>query len=201
MIAGRLYLISLFAAAATLNTDAFVVSSSSTTARVVTTGLDVGRHHFSPKQSTSLGASDAASSADDTVALSSPEQKVYDIVADMHGSSYPFRLVVVGNGAILETTSELGPTFKLGKSPRTGEPLTTFASIDQSFEFHLMIAQVSKIVMTAKENPAGKLMQIFRFLTDEGKPMCSLILADKGDEASAWFGTMVEKYDQGDVQL
>lgn len=133
--------------------------------------------------------------------LSPPEQTVYDLLDSLHESNFPFRLVVVGNGAILETTSILGPTFKLGKSPRTGEPLTTFASEDQSFEFHLMIAQVSKIVLSEKAGPEeGKVMQIFRFLTAEGKPMCSLILADKTEEAKKWYRSLLEKHG-GDIQL
>lgn len=136
--------------------------------------------------------------SDNEDGLSEPEQTVYDILQDMRDCQYPFRLVVVGNGAILETTSTLGPTFKLGKSPRTGEPLTTFASEDQSFEFHLMLAQVSKIVLT--EKTGDKIMQIFRFLTAEGKPMCSLILAEKSVEAQKWFGSMLEKHGE-DVQL
>ncbi|CAB9521666.1 expressed unknown protein [Seminavis robusta] len=143
-----------------------------------------------------------SSDAEKTTTLSAPAQTVYDVLQAMHSSSYPFRLVVVGNGAILETTSTLGPTFKLGTSPRTGEPLTTFASEDQSFEFHMMIAKVSKIVMAEKESPAdGKLMQIFRFLNEEGGAMCSLILADKTDAAQAWFGALKEEYNDGDIQL
>ena len=135
----------------------------------------------------------------DDAGLSPPEQTVLDILQEMHESDFPFRLVVVGNGAILETTSPLGPTFKLGKSPRTGEPLTTFASEDQSCEFHLMIAQVSKIVLSEKSGPKGT-MQIFRFLTAEGKPMCSLILADKSDKAKKWYRSMLEKHGV-DIQL
>ena len=135
---------------------------------------------------------------DSEVTLSGPEETVYGILQDMHDSDYPFRLVVVGNGAILETTSALGPTYKLGESPRTGEPLTTFASEDQSFEFHLMISQVSKIVMAEKQGE--NLMQIFRFLTAEGKPMCSLILADKSQGAQKWFASMIDKHGT-DVQL
>lgn len=129
---------------------------------------------------------------EDDDGLSQPEQTVYDVLQDMHDSDYPFRLVVIGNGAILETTSSLGPTFKLGKSPKTGEHLTTFASEDQSFEFHLKIAQVSNIVLT--EKTGENVMQIFRFVTAEGTPMCSLILADKSEEAQKWFGSMVEKH-------
>ena len=149
-------------------------------------------------------ATTKTSTTTSTTTLSPPEQKVYNVLQEMHNSQYPFRLVVVGNGAILETTSVLGPTMKVGTSPRTGEPLVTLASSDQSFEFHLMLAQVSKITMTEKESPTatgGERMQVSRFLTDEGKPMCSLILADKGPDAQAWFETMMKKYDNGDIQL
>ena len=56
-----------------------------------------------------------------------------------HTSNYPFRIVVIGNGAILETTSKLGPTSKSSISPKSGERLLTFASEDQSFEFHVKV--------------------------------------------------------------
>ena len=151
--------------------------------------------HLVPKIPTCLRE---AASDSEVIGLSEPEQTVRDILQDLHDSDLPFRLVVVGNGAILETTSILGPTFKLGQSPRTGEPLTTFASEDQSFEFHLMISQVSKIVLT--EKTGEKIMQIFRFLTAEGKPMCSLILADKSEKAQKWFTSMCEKHGV-DIQL
>lgn len=138
----------------------------------------------------------------DDAGMSQPETTVYNILEDMHNSNFPFRLVVVGNGAILETTSSLGPVMKMGKSPRTGENLVTFSSEDKSFEFHVMIAQVSKVVMTQKEGAqAGKVLDIFRFLTADGKPMCSLILSENSDDGKKWFSTMLEKYNNGDVQL
>lgn len=195
MVARSTYLLRLLiAAAAFLDTaDGFVVTTSSFASTT----------NFVRVLQGSSNSGDAAAPASATVStLSPPEQKVYDILEEMHDVNYPFRLVVIGNGAILETTSVLGPTMKVGTSPRSGEPLVTLASSDQSFEFHIMLAQVSKITMTEKESPAtGDLMQVARFLTDEGKPMCSLILADKGEEAKAWFGTLLEKYDNGDIQL
>lgn len=137
---------------------------------------------------------------DSDIEMTPPEENVYEILQSLHVSQFPFRLVVVGNGAILETTSPLGPVMKLSQSPQTGENLLTFASKDQSFEFHLKIAQVSKIVLTEKEGPQGKTMRIFRFLTDEGKPMCSLILADKSEDSIKWFHDIREKYGS-DIQL
>ena len=190
MIARSIHLLGLLAAAACLTTaDGFMVKTLSFTTKNNLEG--------------SSNSGDAAAPASaTTTTLSAPERKVYEILEHMHDANYPFRLVVIGNGAILETTSVLGPTIKVGTSPRSGEALVTLASSDQSFEFHLMLAQVSKITMTEKESPAtGDLMQVSRFLTDKGKPMCSLILADKGDEAKAWFGAMLKKYDNGDIQL
>lgn len=133
----------------------------------------------------------------DEYGFTTSEQTVYELLTELHTAQLAFRLVVIGNGAILETTSELGPTFKVNQSPKTKENLTTFASVDQSFEFHLKIAQVKKIVLSSKTSPRP--MQIFRFLSTEDKPMCSLILADKSDEAQTWFQTMLEKYG-GEIQ-
>jgi hypothetical protein len=154
------------------------------------------------------GATRSSSSSSSSTAideLSKSETKVYQLLQDLHDAQFPFRLVVIGNGAILETTSMLGPTFKVGKSPKTGENLTTFASSDQSFEFHLKLAQVKRIVLTSRTSlpggGEGPVMQLFRFLTADGTPMCSLIVADQSEAAKVWFQSMVEKYDGGDIQL
>jgi hypothetical protein len=158
------------------------------------------------------GGSSSSSSISSTAIdeLSTSETKAYQLLQDLHDAKFPFRLVVIGNGAILEaTTPELGPIFKITKSPKTGETLTTFASADQSFEFHLKIGQVKRIVLTSRPTttntaaPNGEQpsMQLFRFLTADGSPMCSLILADKSEAAQIWFQTMVDKYDGGDLHL
>mmetsp|Transcript_17939 Transcript_17939/g.21496 ORF Transcript_17939/g.21496 Transcript_17939/m.21496 type:complete len:131 (-) Transcript_17939:211-603(-) len=130
--------------------------------------------------------------------MTDPEQRVLEIVQDLHGSKLPFRIVVIGNGAILETTSVLGPTCKVNKSPKSGENLATMASLDQSFEFHLKLRQVSKITLTKKDIPAEeRAMHILRFITDTGTPICSLI---GGNDTSEWFDTMVDKYGD-EIQL
>jgi hypothetical protein len=128
--------------------------------------------------------------------LSDKEELVYDLLKDLSNAKFPFRVVVVGNGAILESTNLLGPTFKVSQSPATGANLVTFASEDQSFEFHLMIAQVSKVAMIEKPSPVkeGKTMRIMRFLNAEEKSICSLILADESADATGWFQRTVSKY-------
>jgi len=217
MISQNLHILYLVTAIALLTTEAFIVSpiASHTPSRSNSNSNNGMIQIQSVRESSPTatysrsilreGGGANSDTATDEIILSPPEQKVYNVLQDLHNAQFPFRLVVVGNGAISETTANLGPTFKLGTSPRTGEPIATFASVDQSFEFHLMISQVSKIVMTSKATSGGEkddqLMQIFRFLTDDGKSMCSLILADKGDEAQAWFQTMLDKYNQGDIQL
>lgn len=131
--------------------------------------------------------------------LSSPEQKVFDILQDFHRSPYAFRVVVVGNGAILETTSRLGPVFKVSQQPTTGSNLLTMANDDQSFEFHVRLNQVSKIVLTTRETPL-KTLRIARFLNSQGDSICSLILADASDEAIQWYRQLQETYGS-DIQL
>ncbi|KAL7532677.1 hypothetical protein ACHAWF_004207 [Thalassiosira exigua] len=110
------------------------------------------------------------------------------ILDEFHRSNLKFRIVVIGNGAILETTSRLGPTSKSSISPKAGERLLTFASEDASFEFHVKVEQVCKIAfVTAKRRVA-------RFLSENGSPICSLILADSSNEAEAWFDGLVENH-------
>jgi hypothetical protein len=53
--------------------------------------------------------------------LTKPEQTVYDVLLEVVKSGYSFRVVVVGKGAILESTVPcLGPVIKLTQSPSTG---------------------------------------------------------------------------------
>jgi hypothetical protein len=131
--------------------------------------------------------------------LSPPEEKVYDLLQELNESQLPFRVVVVGNGAILESTSLLGPSMRLSQSPSTGANLVTFASEDASFEFHLMVAQVSKVAMVEKQSPStGKTMRIVRFLDGEepAKSICSLILAEDSDAAGKWYQKLLDKHGQ-----
>jgi len=53
--------------------------------------------------------------------LTTPEQAVYDMMQEISGSGFAFRVVVVGKGAILETTNLLGPVIKVTQSPSTGK--------------------------------------------------------------------------------
>jgi hypothetical protein len=64
---------------------------------------------------------------------------------------------------------------------------------DKSFEYHLQLSQVRKLVLLEKETPA-KMLRIIRLLTAEGETMSSLILADGSEAATKWYHSMVEKY-------
>lgn len=143
----------------------------------------------------------SSSSRGNDIALKSSntyEPKVIDdILQDIHCSGYPFRIVVIGNGAILETTSPLGPIKKSSTSPRTGERITTLASEDQSFEFHVKVDQVKKIAFaeTKKATDTGdKILRICRLLNEAGGSICSLILADASEESIIWFSELKNKY-------
>ena len=125
------------------------------------------------------------STADDSDEVSKAES----ILDEMHKSKYPFRIIVIGNGAILETTSTLGPISKSSISPKTNERLLTFASEDASFEFHVKVEQIHKIAFVATEA-----RHVARFLSESGTPICSLILGDKSSEAGEWFNGLVEKW-------
>lgn len=131
--------------------------------------------------------------------MTPPEKRVYELLTDMHDSNYSFRLVVVGKGAILETTASLGPVVKVTQAPSTGANMMTMASEDQSFEFHVRLSEVSKMVLTSKETPI-KTLRLARLLNTSGDSMCSIILADSSDEAIEWFEGMVSKYGS-EIQL
>lgn len=136
-----------------------------------------------------------------------------EIISEMHKSGYKFRIIVIGNhaGAILETTSILGPIMKSSVSPKSGQRLVTLASQDQSFEFHINVDQVQEVVFveknvkildnTSNEDGGGednKIMRICRFLNQGGDSICSLILSEgnssDGQEIAEWFARMKECY-------
>jgi hypothetical protein len=131
--------------------------------------------------------------------LTSAEQTVYNFMDALHQSGLKFRVVVIGKGAILETTHSLGPKLKLAQSPSTGENLLTLASEDQSFELHITLSEVSKVVLVTKGTPR-RIMRLVRLLNAEGQSMLSIILADDSDDAISWYQSLIEKYG-GDIQL
>ena len=111
---------------------------------------------------------------------------------------------MIGNGAILETTSILGPHYASNVSPKTGDRIITLASEDKSFEFHVKVDQVSKVTFSEVEKPVPptsedqppttKTMRIIRFVNTEGGPMCSLILQESDEAAIEWFTGMMDQY-------
>ena len=111
---------------------------------------------------------------------------IVTLVERLHTSSHSFRIVVIGNGAILETTNSLGPVFKAGTSPKTGERLFTFASEDKSFEFHLKVDQIAKAYLTSRPRPDDSEMCIIRMVSEDGAPICSLILQDCEETSQMW---------------
>jgi hypothetical protein len=131
--------------------------------------------------------------------LTSPEQKVYDLLTELHVSKYPFRVVVVGSGAILEATHELGPVLKISQQPSTGANLMTLASEDKSFEFHVRLSHVSKMVLTVKTSP-NKVLRIVRLLNSSGESLASLILATDAEDATKWFSDLIDKHGD-EIQL
>ena len=122
--------------------------------------------------------------------------KIDSIIRDLHDSSLQFRIVVVGNGAILESTATLGPHMAESTSPKTGERLVTLASDDRSFEFHLKPDAIARVIFAEVDKPdSGKTLRIVRMLREDDGPICSLILADGGDdEAVSWYKAMTTRY-------
>ena len=131
-----------------------------------------------------------------TIQLSSPgQEQIYDFCHALHTCGYPFRTIVIGHGAILETTQTLGPTFKVTESPKTpGNAILTMASSDQSFEFHVKLEQVYKILLLERQQESGKVLRIIRMTNEKEESMCSLILAEYSEDAAAFFQGLVTKY-------
>ena len=86
--------------------------------------------------------------------------------------------------------------MKSSVSPKTNQRLVTLASKDQSFEFHIKVDEVAKIlfVETIKPVPAQKVLRICRFVREDGGSICSLILNETGEDAVKWFQGMKDRY-------
>lgn len=134
----------------------------------------------------------------------SAPSKIDNLIRDLHSTPYAFRIVVIGNGAILETTSRLGPYMAESTSPKSGERLVTLASEDRKFEFHLKVDSIDKVTLTESKKGEGKTLRIVRMMREEdpenigssGKmaPVCSLILAEGSEESAQWFRDMTIRY-------
>jgi hypothetical protein len=114
---------------------------------------------------------------------------------ELSNSKLPFRIVVVGNGVIFESTILLGP-MNLSQSPSTGLELVTFVSDDASFEFNLMVEKVKLVIVEKGILVAGKHTRSIRFLDGDepAKAICSLVLAEDSECAGKWFGNLYSKY-------
>merc|ERR1712176_697125 len=122
-----------------------------------------------------------------------------NLLSEMHSKEFKFRIIVVGNGAILETTSTLGPNYSSSISPKTNEKMITFPSNDKSFEYHIKPNHVSKVTLSTVKKPAvgeaeSKELRIIRFVKDDGSNMCSLILVDTSSDALDWFKSLLSKF-------
>lgn len=126
-----------------------------------------------------------------TLSLTSREEQVYQFLQDLQSKN--FRIVVIGNGAILESTHSLGPNVSISPSPKSGASLITFASPDKSFELHLQLSQVAKVDLVEKETPI-RTMRILRLSDEQGKSMCSLIVSEDSADTADWFQSMKAKY-------
>ena len=131
-----------------------------------------------------------------TPSLTTLEQDVYDFFSRLHESRYDFRIIVMGtdNGAILETTAMLGPTFKLNESPKSGKVLLTMATADQDFEFHVTLSYISKLELAEKVKPDGSTLRVMRFLTQTDSVICALLLSEQTDDAAEFFASLLETY-------
>ncbi len=138
----------------------------------------------------------SAETRGDENSSSSPSSLAEQILHDFHASKLSFRIIVIGNGAILESTSPLGPTFKPSISPKSGERLITFANMDASLEFHVKVDEIAKIVFVVSQSSdqQHQSRRVARFINANGIPICSLLLAETTTEGEAWFENMMETY-------
>jgi hypothetical protein len=130
--------------------------------------------------------------------MNDKETKIYAFLQELYESNLSFRIVVVGNGAILESTNTLGPYMALGQSPKSGANLVTFASEDKSFELHLQIAQIARVALVERSptppTDGGRTMRILRFLKEGGESICSLIVSEDSEATKKWFSALQNKY-------
>eukprot|EP00551_Chaetoceros_affinis_P002575 CAMPEP_0203634124 /NCGR_PEP_ID=MMETSP0088-20131115/1174_1 /ASSEMBLY_ACC=CAM_ASM_001087 /TAXON_ID=426623 /ORGANISM="Chaetoceros affinis, Strain CCMP159" /LENGTH=181 /DNA_ID=CAMNT_0050487671 /DNA_START=115 /DNA_END=660 /DNA_ORIENTATION=- len=152
------------------------------------------KQHIPMYQMNSLKASSSSSSSSSSLS----SESINSFLEEMHNSGYEFRVVVVGNGAILESTEVLGPVMKSSTSPKTGAELITFASSDSSFEFHVNLDKIKNVsfVESSRSMPNGeeKVLRICRLINSEGASACSLILTDSSSDSLEWFGQMKKKF-------
>ena len=142
---------------------------------------------------TKLAEGTTATTAKVEPTLTEKEEKVYGFLQDLHASKLSFRIVVVGNGAILESTNTLGMYMALSQSPKSGANLVTFASEDKSFELHLQTAEIAKVALVERETP-HRTMRILRFIKEGGESICSLIVSDDSEATMEWYSMMKAKY-------
>ena len=190
-----LFLVALFC---TVGSNAFVLTPGSVSTTPVVRVLP--SQELIVRRAVETNGEKSAQEEDKSPLKSEQEIKVYDFLKELSDSNLSFRIVVVGNGAILESTNPMGPTFKVGESPKTGASIVTFASEDQSFEFHLMPAQIASAVLVDRPRPDGTTMRILRLLNGEGGSVCSLIVVDNSSQAETWYDSMTSKYGS-DIQF
>jgi hypothetical protein len=71
--------------------------------------------------------------------------------------------------------------------------MLTLANVDQSFEYHVQLEQVCKIVLIEKETPTKKTLRIIRLLNALGESMSSFILTDTTEQALSWYHELVQR--------
>jgi len=145
------------------------------------------------KSATQLAEGTTATTAQVEPTLTEKEEKVYGFLQDLHASKLSFRIVVVGNGAILESTNTLGMYLALSQSPKSGANLVTFASEDKLFELHLQTAEIAKVALVERETP-HRTMRILRLIKEGGESICSLIVSEDSEATMEWFSAMKTKY-------
>ena len=83
------------------------------------TFLSHNSRHFGPYTHRTRLLSSATGGGDGECPPTPPPSKAELILDEFYQSNLLFRIVVVGNGAILETTSKLGPKSSSSVSPKT----------------------------------------------------------------------------------
>mmetsp|Transcript_32846 Transcript_32846/g.67070 ORF Transcript_32846/g.67070 Transcript_32846/m.67070 type:complete len:217 (+) Transcript_32846:55-705(+) len=203
----------LFLLAPAIQTQAFQASRPwihrGITASAPSTTISKKSFYHSPSPTPKTPILKSSSSSEDTTPTTTtndpptPPSKAQQILTSIHQSKLPFRIIVLGTDSVLETTSPLGPRTSLALSPKTNEPLMTFASEDKSFEFHVKVDKVCKVTFVALEKKIRvedgeeeerKMMRVCRFLNEKGNLICSLILAEEGEEGVKWFEGMIDTY-------
>jgi putative heme iron utilization protein len=72
--------------------------------------------------------------------------------------------------------------------------MVTIANQDQTFEYHIQLDTISKIVLLEKNTTDHRTLRIIRFLNQFNDTMSSIIFIDTSELAQNFFTNLIQRY-------